>query len=98
MKLRRATKRRDAAKRFALKEEGGAAYEDALKKDSKRKRLAQSVQWYRQAADQGDADAQFCLGFAYKKGQGVQQSDEGAVQWYRKAADQGDDSIDKMGH
>ena len=95
MKLRRATKRhfkkkrvREAAKRFALKEEGGAAYEDALKKDSKRKRLAKSVQWYRQAADQGDAAAQFGLGVAYEYGRGVKKSDEKAVLWYRQAADQ----------
>ena len=79
---------REAAKRFALKEEGGAAYEDALKKDSKRKRLAKSVQWYRQAADQGDAAAQFQMGVAYEYGRGVEKSYEGAVQWYRQAADQ----------
>ena len=47
-----------------------------------------AVQWYRQAADQKHAAAQFCLGFAYEYGQGVQQSYEGAVQWYRQAADQ----------
>ena len=29
------------------------------------------------------------MGFAYKYGEGVEQSDEEAVQWYRQAADQG---------
>ena len=87
-------------KRLAIKEVGGAAYEDALKKNSKRKRLAPiqgvepsdegALQWYRQAADQGYAAAQFCLGFAYKYGEGVKQSNEEAVRWYRQAAEQGD--------
>ena len=48
------------------------------------------MQWYRQAADQGDAAAQFQMGVAYEYGRGVEKSDEGAVQWYRQAADQGD--------
>ena len=48
------------------------------------------MQWYRQAANQRHAAAQFCLGVAYKYGRGVEQSDEGAVLWYRQAADQGD--------
>ena len=47
------------------------------------------MHWYQQAADQGYADAQFCLGFAYKYGEGVEPSDEEAVHWYRQAADQG---------
>jgi TPR repeat protein len=49
----------------------------------------QAVQWYRNAADQGDASAQYWLGVMYYKGQGVQQDYQQAVQWFRKAADQG---------
>ena len=45
--------------------------------------------WYRKAADQGDADAQFNLGVMYDKGRGVLQSDKEAAVWDRKAADQG---------
>ena len=30
------------------------------------------------------------LGFAFKYGEGVEQSDKEAVRWYQKAADQGD--------
>ena len=41
------------------------------------------------AADQGDAGAQFNLGVMYAKGQGVAQDYAQAVSWYRKAADQG---------
>jgi len=34
-------------------------------------------------------EAQFILGIAYNKGQGVEQDDAEAVKWYRKAAEQG---------
>ena len=50
---------------------------------------AQAVEWYRKAADQGNADAQFNLGWMCAYGQGVTQNDAQAVEWYRKAADQG---------
>ena len=46
--------------------------------------------WYRRAAEQGVADAQYNLGFMYRNGQGVPQDDKQAVDWYRKAAEQGD--------
>ena len=49
------------------------------------------MKWYRLAADQGYALAQFNLGWMYRNGKGVEQSDEEAVKWYRLAADQGDD-------
>ena len=42
-----------------------------------------------QAAEQGNAKAQFYLGVMYTNGQGVRQDDAQAVQWYRKAAEQG---------
>jgi TPR repeat protein len=50
---------------------------------------AQAVQWYRKAAEQGLAQAQYNLGFMYDKGRGVRQDDAQAVAWYRKAAEQG---------
>ena len=34
---------------------------------------AEAVTWYRKAAEQGDADAQYNLGVMYAKGQGVPQ-------------------------
>ena len=49
----------------------------------------QAVEWYRKAADQGDATAQFNLGVMYDNGQGVSKDERLAVEWYRKAADQG---------
>jgi TPR repeat protein len=42
-----------------------------------------------EAAEQGDASAQFNLGQIYRKGKGVAQNDAEAAKWYRKAAEQG---------
>ena len=42
------------------------------------------------AANQGDAAAQYNLGYMYSKGEGVRQDDAKAVEWYQKAANQGD--------
>ena len=52
---------------------------------------AEAVKWYRKAADQGFAKAQFNLGVMYVKGEGVPENDAEAFKWYRKAfsADQG---------
>ena len=43
----------------------------------------------RQAAEQGNAQAQSHLGFMYYKGQGVVQDYQEALKWWRKAAEQG---------
>ena len=43
----------------------------------------------RQAAEQGDATAQFNLGIMYANGRGVLKDDAEAVEWYRLAAEQG---------
>ena len=40
-------------------------------------------------AEQGDADAQSKLGWAYTHGKGVAEDDAEAAKWFRKAADQG---------
>jgi TPR repeat protein len=50
---------------------------------------AEAVRWYRKAAEQGDATAQFNLGAMCGTGQGVAQDYAEAVRWYRKAAEQG---------
>jgi tetratricopeptide (TPR) repeat protein len=49
----------------------------------------QAVQWYRKAAEQGHAGAQYSLGRMYDLGWGVAEDNDQAVQWYRKAAEQG---------
>ena len=43
----------------------------------------------RQAAEQGDAEAQFVLGSRYANGEGVLKDEAEAVRWYRLAAEQG---------
>ena len=48
-----------------------------------------AVKWYRRAAEQGDANAQYNPGFMYHYGQGVQQDYAEAVKWFRRAAEQG---------
>ena len=43
---------------------------------------AEAVKWFRFAADQGDASAQYALGLMYGKGQGVTQNYAEAVKWF----------------
>ena len=46
----------------------------------------------RRQAEQGDAEAQFHLGFLYANGEGVLKDADEAVRWYRLAAEQGNAS------
>ena len=50
----------------------------------------QAMQWFRKAAGQGNATAQFNLGVMYANGRGVPQDYVEALIWYRLAADHGD--------
>jgi TPR repeat protein len=50
---------------------------------------AEAMKWYRKAADQGYAHAQWSIGGMYFEGNGVQQNYVTAANWFRKAADQG---------
>jgi len=50
---------------------------------------AEAAQWYRRAAERGQAQAQNNLAVLYEKGQGVPQDLKVAANWYRSAADQG---------
>jgi hypothetical protein len=49
----------------------------------------QAAAWYRRAAEQGYADAQFNLGLMYAKGEGVPSDYREGVAWIRRAAEQG---------
>jgi TPR repeat protein len=51
---------------------------------------AKAAHWYRKAAEQGDAKAQFNLGVAYEYGEGVKKDLTAALHWFRLAAAQGD--------
>ena len=46
----------------------------------------EAVRWYRKAAEQNHAEAQFALGYCCENGEGVDQNHSEAVTWYRKAA------------
>jgi len=50
---------------------------------------AEAIRWYRLAAEQGHADAQYNLGRMFEEGQGVAQDTAEAIRWYRLAAEQG---------
>ena len=49
----------------------------------------QAVEWYRRAAEQGHAIAQYDLSWMYQHGRGVSQNSSEAAQWCRRAAEQG---------
>jgi TPR repeat protein len=53
------------------------------------KDMKQAAKWYRKAAEQGDAGAQYNLGVLYGQGDGVPKDLKQAAEWYRKAAEQG---------
>jgi len=48
---------------------------------------AEAVRWFRKAAEQGDAQAQFNLGLMYVNGKGVRQNYKIAKEWVGKACD-----------
>ena len=64
-------------------------YEYHCGKNGKPQDYAQAVKYYRLAADQGFAMAQYNLGICYYNGQGVPEDDGMAAKYYRLAADQG---------
>jgi TPR repeat protein len=49
---------------------------------------AEAVKWYRKAAEQNFAAAQYNLGVCYANGQGVAKDETEAAKWYCKAAEQ----------
>ena len=51
---------------------------------------AEQIKECRQAAELGDAKAQYSLGGMYADGKGVAEDDAAAVKWFQKAAYQGD--------
>jgi uncharacterized protein len=50
---------------------------------------ADAVPWWRLAAEQGDAEAQYNLGLALDEGRGIPADPEGAFGWWLAAAEQG---------
>ena len=56
---------------------------------NKEESFSQAAEWYRKAAMQGHAKAQFNLANKYYEGNGVRQNFKEAFKWYQKAAEQG---------
>ena len=50
---------------------------------------AEALRWYRAAAEQGYAAAQYNLGYMYRSGKGVTRDLAAAERWYTLAAEQG---------
>jgi TPR repeat protein len=55
------------------------------------KDFAKAAEWFRKAADQGDASSQFILGEKYKIGRGVSKDYIESYKWFNLAASQGFD-------
>jgi len=51
--------------------------------------ISKDIEQLKNLAEQGNAFAQFNLGLAYEKGQGVKQDYKQAIEWYTKSAEQG---------
>jgi TPR repeat protein len=69
---------------------GGAATQDDLGLGGDALQdVREATAWWRKAAEQGHAKAQYRLGLAYASGEGIPKDLAEAAIWYRKAADQG---------
>jgi len=53
------------------------------------KNFTEAAEWYRKAAEQRYAEAQYALGNCYSRGEGVARDKAEAIEWFRKAAEQG---------
>lgn len=58
-------------------------------KYSDEEKYVEAVKWFKLAAEQGNADAQYNLGDCYFLGNGVEKDLKEAVKWYKLAAEQG---------
>jgi uncharacterized protein len=67
----------------------GAAF--FLGKGGLTKDEVEAVKWFRKAAEQNVADAQFSLGVCYDSGEGVAKDEVEAYKWWLLAAGQGND-------
>jgi hypothetical protein len=74
------------------KPETAASADEAYRKGEEfeaKKNHAESMRWYRMAADRGHVKAEVSVGNLYGFSEGVSQDDAEALRWYRKAADEG---------
>lgn len=57
----------------------------------KEKYEIKAAQYYRMAAEEGDAESQFSLGEFLEKGRSIPKDEKQAIEWYIKAAEQGNE-------
>jgi TPR repeat protein len=57
---------------------------------------AEAMRWFRKASDQGNADAQYFLGWMYHIGDGMPPDEADAVRWWRKSAKRGNETAKSM--
>ncbi len=55
-----------------------------------------AVKWYLLAANKGNVDAQFNMGYMFEYGFGVAKNCDKAEEWYNKAASQGDEEAQEI--
>ena len=58
-----------------------------------KEKYEEAVKWFRKAAEQGNSQAQYHLGWCYEYGFGVSKDEVQAVKWYHKAAEQEDADV-----
>jgi hypothetical protein len=56
----------------------------------------ESVKWFKNAAENGYANAQYNLGVCYKDGEGVQEDEQAAREWFQRAASQSNAAANYM--
>ncbi len=90
-----ATKMEDAvaalskAKTTFTQQESDAGTSLAKARDAyDKKDYTNALAWYRKAADLGNADGQFWVGYLYETGRGTDRNATEAAKWYQSAADQ----------
>jgi hypothetical protein len=79
-------------------DEADEAYKTGLRYyngDGVKQDFTAAMEWFKKAADQGNAEAQCKIGSMYENGDGVPRDYAEAVKWYRKAADQGNAEAEK---
>lgn len=69
--------------------QSAAELNDQSKKFLENQEFGKAFPLLQQAAELGNAEAQYNLGYSYQVGVGVEQNQQKAVQWYSKSAEQG---------
>lgn len=77
-----------ASAKTRLAELGETFYREGQELDGK-KDFKMAAEQYLLGAQAGHAKAQFCIGYDYAKGEGVEKNLSEAAKWYRKSAEQG---------